>query len=76
MTRCRPAVIVLLSCALAGAGCGASEPPPPPPIEQTVFGDTVSTLDRARAVEDVTQQHKQSLDQALERAEGSREPAP
>jgi hypothetical protein len=55
--------------ALALAACGSSEPPPeeaPPPVSETAFGDMVGTMDKARGVEDTTQEHKQALDRALE----------
>lgn len=55
------------------AGCGTQpEPPPPPPVQETVFGDAVGTMDRARAVEEVTQQQKRDLDAAIEASEGNR----
>lgn len=52
-------------------GCGGGEPPPPPPVQETVFGDAVGTMDRARAVEDITQQQKRDLDEAIQRSEGA-----
>lgn len=60
----------ILASLLAGCG-GTSEPPPPPPVQETVFGDAVGTMDRARAVEDITQQQKQALDEAIQRSEGA-----
>lgn len=43
---------------------------PPPPVKGTAFGDTVATMDKARAVEDTTMQHKEDVDRALQEAEG------
>jgi hypothetical protein len=67
--------VLLLTAGLLQSACGGSEPPepspPPPPVSETVFGDAVGTMDRARAVEDVTMQQKQAIDQALEQAEGN-----
>ena len=56
------------------SGCGSSEPearPEPPPVEETVFGDTVGTLDKARGVQDAVDTHKQDLDRQMDAAEGS-----
>jgi len=64
------------------AACGA--PPPPAPAatkedaqqaakqaaQQTVFGDSVKAMDKARAVEDVAAQRQRELQQAVEQAEG------
>ncbi|AMN47851.1 hypothetical protein ACG33_12225 [Steroidobacter denitrificans] len=60
------------------AACGSSqapasrdaEPADSPDVRETVLDDMVGTMDRAREVEDITRQHKQALDRALERAEG------
>lgn len=66
-------LVLLLPWLALPAGCaGESEPPPPPPVEETVFGDAVGTMDRARAVEDITQQQKRDLDAAIEASEGTR----
>lgn len=53
------------------AACGSAEAPSeaPPPVQETVFGDTVSTMDKARAVEDTTMQHKEALDRAVQQQE-------
>lgn len=62
-------IVAALAVAIL-AGCGAAENEAgerqPPPVEDTVFGDTVGTLDKARAVEDTVMQHKQELDRRLE----------
>lgn len=60
----------VLACMLSGCG-GTAEPPPPPPVQETVFGDAVGTMDRARAVDDITQQQKRDLDEAIQRSEGA-----
>ncbi len=63
-----------LAC-LVLAACGAPDPQrQPPPVQDTAFGDMVDAMDQARAVEDVTLQHKEALDQALEQAEGAGDP--
>lgn len=59
--------------ALGGCSGGTSEPeerPQPPPVEDTVFGDTVSTMDRARGVQDTVDTHKQDLDRQMDANEG------
>jgi hypothetical protein len=53
---------------LAACG-GAQEPSQPLPVEDTVFGDAVGTMDKARAVEQTLQQEKQAHDRALDAAE-------
>ncbi len=58
---------------LTMTGCGASETPEEsqsPPIEETAFGETVGTLDKARAVEGTVMQQKEDIDQALQESEG------
>lgn len=61
--------------ALLLASCGAAEEEAPrtepPPIEDTVFGDTVGAMDKARAVQDATLQHKKDMDRALQESEGA-----
>jgi|HigsolmetaAR201D_1030396.scaffolds.fasta_scaffold05090_5 hypothetical protein len=70
MTAHRP-LSALLVC-LAVAACGDSEQTSDPlPVSETVFGPAVGTMDRARAVEDTTLQHKHELDRALDAAEGN-----
>ena len=66
------AALPMLTCALLLSACGGepAPPPPPPPVKDTVLGDAVGTMDRARAVEDVTMEHKQDVDRALEQADG------
>ena len=67
--------LVIVSIVTLLGGCGAAENETeerqPPPVEDTVFGDTVETLDRARGVEDTVMQHKQELDRRLEQDEAS-----
>jgi len=65
--------LAALFIAAALTACGAGEQPSrePPPGEDTAFGDMVQTMDKARAVEDTTRQHKEELDRALDAAEGN-----
>jgi ABC-type glycerol-3-phosphate transport system substrate-binding protein len=59
----------LLGC-LVLAACGGEEgADAPPPVSDTAFGPAVGTMDRARAVEHSTMQHKQELDRAMDAAE-------
>lgn len=64
------ALIASLVVSLGLCACGAREEPPP--VKDTVFGDAVGTMDKARAVEDTTMRHKEDLDRAMESAEGER----
>lgn len=63
---------VTLACLLLAA-CGSSsldsESAGTADAGETVLDDMVGTMDRARAVDDITQQHKAALDQAMEQAE-------
>lgn len=67
----RSLVALLLAVALSGCGAKESETAQPMPVEDTVFGDTVGAMDKARAVEAQTMQHKEELDRAMENAEGA-----
>jgi hypothetical protein len=71
MTTIRRVCSVVCACLLAAAcgGTGEEEQRQPPPVEDTAFGDAVGTMDRARAVEDTTLQHKQDLDRAIDEQE-------
>lgn len=54
------------------AACGGSKSQQEkqvPPVQETVFGGTVSALDKARAVQGTLEQQKQERDAALEAAE-------
>jgi hypothetical protein len=56
------------------AACGSSAEDArhePPAMKDTAFGDLAGTLDEARAVEGTTLRHKQAIDEALERDEGT-----
>ncbi len=62
--------------ALGGCGSGSSEAeerPEPRPVEETVFGDTVSTMDKARGVQDTVDTHKRDLDRQMDANEGRAE---
>jgi hypothetical protein len=69
MTAAQSSVSALIVC-LALCACGSQEEPPA--VKDTVFGDTVGTLDKARAVQDTTLQHKEDLDRAMDEAENAR----
>jgi hypothetical protein len=66
----RSLAALFVASALSACGTGQDESREPPPIEDTVFGDTVGAMDKARGVEATTLQHKQELDRAMEAAEG------
>lgn len=57
--------VVLIAC-----GAAQEEAKEPMPVADTVFGDTVGALDKARAVEATTQERKQEIDRALEESQG------
>ena len=65
----RSLAALCLALALAGCGGAPEEERQPMPVEDTVFGDTVGTMDKARAVEQTTLQHKEELDRAMQDAE-------
>ena len=61
-----------LLAALLLAACGGSGEDTPEPYEdrETVFDPMTDTIDRAKAVEEMTDERKKELDAALEEAEG------
>jgi hypothetical protein len=61
----KPAGVVMV--ALMAAACGPPDPPPTP--EETVFGDQVKALEKARSVEDKTEARKRELDERMKQAE-------
>jgi hypothetical protein len=62
-----PLTIIMVAC-LAVAACEA-EQEPPPPIEETVFADQVKALDKARAVEDISDERMKKLKDSLDEQE-------
>lgn len=69
MTMTRPLLFIVLPLLLAA--CGSQEPPPPPmPVKDTVYGDAVGAMDKARGVEAATMEAKQATDRAIQEAEG------
>ncbi|RMF97861.1 MAG: hypothetical protein D6727_04425 [Gammaproteobacteria bacterium] len=54
-------LLPLLAVALLLVGCGGREPPP----EESAFDPLTNTLDRAEAVEDLSLERKQQLEQRL-----------
>jgi hypothetical protein len=62
---------LVLCCVLSACGGNQDEAREPMPVKDTVFGDTVGTMDKARAVEETTMQHKENLDRAMEDAESA-----
>ena len=62
--------------ALAMAGCGKSEPEPEEPpmkVEDTVFGDLISTQDKARdRTNAAVEAHKAALDAQISESEDSK----
>jgi hypothetical protein len=61
----------VLALALCACGAGREEAKEPMPVEDTVVGDTIGAIDKARSVETTTQQHKEALDRAMEEAHGN-----
>ena len=62
---------VIASVMLGGCGSRAEQekPPEPPPVKDTVFGDMVGTMDKARGVQDTVNAQKQELDRQVQGAE-------
>jgi hypothetical protein len=70
MKRLLATTLAVISCSLAA--CGAHDEPKksePPPVKDTVFGDMVGTMDKARAVQDTTLKQKEDMDRQLEQQE-------
>lgn len=67
-------VLLVVLAAGVQSGCANDENTAqreaPPAVEDTVFGDTVQTIDKARAVESTVLQHKDELDRAVGESEG------
>lgn len=65
----RAITVVSMACgATLLAACG-SKPEPTPLVEDTVAGDMVGAMDKARAVEGTMQEHKEALDRTLQQNE-------
>lgn len=62
-------LFLLLGIFMGISGC-ADKRDEPPPVKDTVFGDAVGTLNKARTVEDTTLQRKTDIDAALKSQEG------
>jgi hypothetical protein len=60
--------VMLMLAALALTGCG--EPRKPKSAEETVFGDQVRALERARSVEEEAEKRKRELDKQIEQDSG------
>ena len=60
-------VLPIVSLALILAGCH-NEPPPPP--EQTVIDAQLKARDKAQGIDEQQQEHKDRLDEQLERDGG------
>ncbi len=79
----RPAARLTLSALLLAmlAACGAPAPQDKEEArakgrdtDETVFDDMIQTQDKARAVEDLSMQHKADLDAAIDASEGEAPP--
>jgi ABC-type glycerol-3-phosphate transport system substrate-binding protein len=65
-------VVPAVAAALLLAACSGNDKAAqsaPPPVKDTVFGDTVGTTEKARAVEDTVMQQKESIDRTLDQSE-------
>jgi hypothetical protein len=57
--------------------CGSKSEPSPEPsqeaarVKEGAFGDMVGTMDKARAVEGTTMEHKEEIDRSLDNAENA-----
>lgn len=63
---CVALVATLSAC---GPDPAPKDPSPLPPVKDTFAGDMVGSMDKARAVEATTLQHKDDLDRAVKEAE-------
>ena len=63
------ACLLLAACGSPRQAPASLEPADSASAGETVLDDMVDTMDRAREVEDVTRQHKEALDRAMEQAE-------
>jgi hypothetical protein len=79
----RPAARLTLSALLLAmlAACGAPAPQDKEEArakgrdtDETVFDDMIQTQDKARAVDDLSMQHKADLDAAIDASEGEAPP--
>jgi len=59
---------MLMLAAGALVACGPPDPPPAP--EDTVYGDQIKALEKARSVEDDVEARKRELDERMKKAEG------
>jgi len=66
----RSLALLLATWLLPACGPQESVDSAPPSVQDSVLGDAIGAMDKARTVEDTTLQHKQELDRALDVAEG------
>jgi hypothetical protein len=66
---CSVAILAMM-CAACGSGHEAAAPEPMPPSD-TVAGDQVRAMERAKGVETTTMESKQAVDRAVDEGEGS-----
>ena len=71
MPAVRLLTALLISLGVAACGSDSVTSSAPPPVKDSVAGDLVGTMDKARAVEDTTMQHKEDLDRAMDAAENA-----
>jgi len=66
--------LAALAVMLLVTACGASSDTErePTPVKDAPLGDMVGTMDKARAVENTTMQHKEDLDRAIDSQENAR----
>jgi hypothetical protein len=65
----RTLAALVICCALSACSGSQDEPREPMAVKDTVFGDAVGAMEKARAVEDTTMQRKEDLDRAMKEAE-------
>ena len=73
MTTIQRLGLALLAVMLLG-GCGSSDESQSSaaaPVEERPLDEMTRAMDKARAVQDTTLQHKQDLDRALQEIEGA-----
>lgn len=60
-----------LLAALFLVACDPGREEPPPDVKDTVFDEQVKALDKARAVEDIQDEHMKKLREAEKKSEGN-----
>ncbi len=69
MMKTSALTIVLSAVLILFAGCGSESNEADAPRKETVFDPLVGTLDRAKSVEQLPEEHKARLDEQIQESE-------